>query len=282
MTFTRQQNNIVLLSLHDGVRYGFRTAFHDASTARVQHARQNVIDDGARLFRTRVVIGDNRNIRELFRNSPHQRTFTFITIAAAAKHAPEFTGAVQTRRFQRFFQRIRRVGIIHHDGRLARGTKHFHTATNRLQTRGSFKQFSHRITQRQQRRQRQQQVADVKRPHQAAFDFAFPPGGGKADRRPAVVIVNLNCFQPATMAVRINMISHRHRNRVRQRCQPAATDVVVGVDDGLSVMVRGVKQPFCSFVMLHITMIIEMIAAQVCEHRGGKLESRYAMLHQTV
>ena len=68
MAFARQQNNIILLCLHDGVCHGFSTAFHDARVACVQHTRQNVINDGARLFRTRVVIGDNRNIRELFRN----------------------------------------------------------------------------------------------------------------------------------------------------------------------------------------------------------------------
>ena len=135
MAFARQQNNIILLRLHDGVGHGFRTPFHHASAARVQHARQNVINDGARLFGTRVVIGHNRNICELLGNSPHQRAFAFIAIAAAAKHAPELTGAVQARRFQRFFQRIRRVGIINHNGRFARRAEHFHTAANRLQTR---------------------------------------------------------------------------------------------------------------------------------------------------
>lgn len=39
----------------------------------------------------------HRNICELLGNSPHQRAFTFIAIAAAAKHAPELTGAVQAR-----------------------------------------------------------------------------------------------------------------------------------------------------------------------------------------
>ena len=156
MAFARQQNNIILLCLHDGVRHGFRPAFHDARATCVQHTRQNVINDGARLFGTRVVIGDNRNIRELFRNRPHQRAFAFVAIAAAAKHAPELTGTVQARRFQRFFQRIRRVGIINHNGRLTRRAKYFHTATNRLQSRGGFQQFSHRVTQRQQRCQGQQ------------------------------------------------------------------------------------------------------------------------------
>ena len=189
---------------------------------------------------------------------------------------------MQTRRLQRFFQRIRGMGIIHNDGRFARRAEHFHTPTDRLQTRCRVQQFLQRITQRQQRCQRQQQVADVKGAHQAALYFALAPAGIKLNGRPAVVIAHRRRLQPAAVAVRVNMIFHRHRDRVRQLRQPTAAHFIVRVDNRLTAVVRGVKQPFCRFVMFHITVIIEMIPAQVSKDRGGKLQRRYAMLHQTV
>src|SRR5690606_11257882 len=78
------------------------------------------------------------------------------------------------------------------------------------------------------------------------------------------------------------MIFHRYRNGVWQFSQPAATDFVVGVNDGLTVVMRGVEQPFRGLVMLHITMIIKMIAAQISEYRCSKLMRRHAVLYQSV
>ena len=78
------------------------------------------------------------------------------------------------------------------------------------------------------------------------------------------------------------MVFHRHRNRIRQLRQPAAAHFVVGVDDGLSVMVSREQQPFRGFVMLHITVIIKMIAAQVGKHGSSKFQRRDAVLNQTV
>ena len=78
------------------------------------------------------------------------------------------------------------------------------------------------------------------------------------------------------------MIFHRYRHRVRQFCQPATTDFIVSIDDGLTAMMGGVQQPFRRFVVLHVAMVVEMIAAEIGKHRGGKLQGRYAVLYQTV
>ena len=78
------------------------------------------------------------------------------------------------------------------------------------------------------------------------------------------------------------MIFHRHRHRVRQLRQPATTDFIVSVDDGLAAMVGGVQQPFRRFVVRHVAMVVEVVAAQVGKYRGSKLQGRHAVLHQPV
>ena len=78
------------------------------------------------------------------------------------------------------------------------------------------------------------------------------------------------------------MIFHRHRHRIRQLRQPATPHFIVSVNDGLAAMVGRVQQPFRRFVVLHVAMVVEVVAAQIGKHRGGKLQRRHAVLHQTV
>ena len=78
------------------------------------------------------------------------------------------------------------------------------------------------------------------------------------------------------------MVFHRDGNRIRQLRQPAAAHFIVGVDDGLTVMVSREQQPFRGFVVLHIAMIIKMVAAQVGKHGCSKFQRRDAVLYQTV
>ena len=47
-------------------------------------------------------------------NRPHQGSLARIAVAAAAKHAPQATLHMLPQGLQYFFQRIRRVGIVHH------------------------------------------------------------------------------------------------------------------------------------------------------------------------
>ena len=78
------------------------------------------------------------------------------------------------------------------------------------------------------------------------------------------------------------MVFHGHRHRIRQSAKPATAHFVIGVHNRLTAVVSGVEQPFRRFVVLHIAMVIQVIAAQVGEDRGGKLERRDAVLHQAV
>ncbi|MNP05198.1 hypothetical protein D3C76_971440 [compost metagenome] len=84
------------------------------------------------------------------------------------------------------------------------------------------------------------------------------------------------------MTVRINMVFHRHRNRIRQLSQPATTHFVISVNNRLAAVVRGVQQPFRRFVAFHIAVIIEVIATQVGEYRRRKFQRGDAMLDQPV
>ncbi|MNE58246.1 hypothetical protein D3C80_1532640 [compost metagenome] len=175
MAFTRHQDHILFLGLHDGAGYRFRTTVDHQSASGVQQAGKDIGDNRLRLFGTRVVIGHYYAIGELFGDAAHQRAFAFVTIAAAAKHTPQLPQAVQTCGFQCFFQRVRGVGVINHYRRFTRRVEHFHAAADRLQLIAGGNQFGQRVTQRQQRRQCQQQIADVEGSHQTAFNLAVAP-----------------------------------------------------------------------------------------------------------
>ena len=132
MAFTRHQHHVVLFRLHHGVGHRFRAAFHHLRLTCIEHAGQNIVDNRPRLFGARVIVSNDHDVGKLFRDSAHQRTFTFVAVAAAAEDAPQLAAAVQACRLQRFFQRVRRMGIIYHHGRFTRRAEHFHTAAHRL------------------------------------------------------------------------------------------------------------------------------------------------------
>ena len=132
MAFTRHQHHVVLFRLHHGVGDRFRAAFHHLRMTRIEHAGQNIVDNRPRLFGARVVISDHHDVGKFFSDSAHQRTLAFVTVAAAAENAPQLAAAVQARGLQRFFQRVRRMGVIHHHGRFTGRAEHFHTAAYRL------------------------------------------------------------------------------------------------------------------------------------------------------
>ena len=78
------------------------------------------------------------------------------------------------------------------------------------------------------------------------------------------------------------MVGHGDGNRVRQLSQPAAAHFIIGVDNRLAEVVSGVEHPLRRFVVFHIAVIVEVVAAQVGKDRGGELERRGAVLDQAV
>ncbi|MNV85896.1 hypothetical protein D3C71_1798820 [compost metagenome] len=88
MALTGHQHHVLFFRLHDGAGYGFRTTVDHQSASGIQQASQDIGDDRLRLFGTRVIVGNNDAIGELFGDAAHQWTLALVTIAAAAKHAP--------------------------------------------------------------------------------------------------------------------------------------------------------------------------------------------------
>ncbi|MNF02161.1 hypothetical protein D3C80_2012700 [compost metagenome] len=98
----------------------------------IQQPGQNILDDCLRFFGARIVIRYHHPVGKLFGNATHKWALTSITVATAAKHAPQLPLAMQASGFQRFFQGIRGVGVIDHHRRFAWRIEDFHPATDRL------------------------------------------------------------------------------------------------------------------------------------------------------
>ena len=75
MTFASDQHHVIFFRLHDGASDRFSTAFHYFCLPGIQHTRQNVIDNGARLFGAWDVIRNHNDIGKLLRESKITRIF---------------------------------------------------------------------------------------------------------------------------------------------------------------------------------------------------------------
>ena len=80
----------------------------------------------------------------------------------------------------------------------------------------------------------------------------------------------------------IDVVFHRNRNGIGQLGQPTTAYLVIGVNDRLTIVMRGKELPFSGFIALHVAMVVQMVAAQVGERTGGKGQRRNTVLHQTV
>ena len=77
----------------------------EAVTNAVMQAKENDVvlvagkghEDRPRLFGARVIVSNDHDVGKFFRDSAHQRTFTFVAVAAAAEDAPQLAAIRLTR-----------------------------------------------------------------------------------------------------------------------------------------------------------------------------------------
>ncbi|MDT4867151.1 hypothetical protein FQZ97_1020460 [compost metagenome] len=95
----------------------------------------------------------------------HERALAGIAVATATRHRPEGPAALLRKRLQRlqgFFQRIRRVGVVHQNQRLARCGRHLlHAAGYRRERLTGTHRIGQRHTERAGGGQHTQQVGHV-------------------------------------------------------------------------------------------------------------------------
>src|SRR4051812_49967824 len=65
----------------------------DSLVILASHARLNVVDDRIRIFRPRVVAGDDRAVGAALSDFSHDWTLTLIAIPATAEHHYEFSSS---------------------------------------------------------------------------------------------------------------------------------------------------------------------------------------------
>ena len=117
MPLACNQHNILRLRLGDGLlNRGFAVGLHQR---RIGNGGQDVGDDGLRRFGARVVAGYHHAVGKLAGDGAHQRAFAAVAVAAAAEHAPKpaFRLPDFAQGGEGFFQRVGRVGVIHHHQR---------------------------------------------------------------------------------------------------------------------------------------------------------------------
>ena len=106
----------------------------------------------------------------------HQRPLAAVTLAAAAEHADQATGAVGTQRTQYLRQRIGGVCVIDDRQRLA-GTaaETLHATRHRAEHGGAAQHFLEWQIQQQEHRDHRQQILGVETPEQTGPQFALAP-----------------------------------------------------------------------------------------------------------
>jgi hypothetical protein len=142
-------------------------------------------DNPARIFRARVVIGDDDVVCELRGDSAHERPLARITIAAAPEHDMQAAFAMQTRSAQRLAQRIWRVCVVDDSERLrSAATKQLHATARRPAFAECIRGVGKRHAPGQQGRQHGEHVVDVEVSDERNRNFSDAPARLDSDDEP--------------------------------------------------------------------------------------------------
>ena len=169
-------------------------------------------------------------------------------------------------RRQDFFQRVRRVRVIHHHQRQTLGAAEALGAPRGglrpRQARGGIFQFN---TQGQQGREHRQQVIHIEMPDERAAQFGLAvgrldPQPQPLGRRPHLARAYIATFDAVAQA------SHRRTDIGQQ----LPSEFVVVIDHGIFQSFVRKQSGLGQTVGRHVAVIIEMIARQVGEHRDMK------------
>ena len=95
MALAGNQHHVLAAGHADGFRDGGGPITpHDGARC-IGKASQDVSDDHIAIFATRVVVGDECNVRAAFCNRRHLRALAGVALTATAEHADQLAGGVR-------------------------------------------------------------------------------------------------------------------------------------------------------------------------------------------
>ena len=273
MPFAGNEDDIALLR-HHGCRADGLLAInnrHHLLHLLRSEARQHVVDDVLRLFKTRIITGDDDAVALLHGLLRHERAFALVAIAAGTADRDDLSLSLQhlVNGTQHVLQRIGRMGIVHN------GRKSLWRADG-LQSSGHAVQRTHHhqhilglLAKHNGSAIDSQQIADVELANElhaylAAVDFQ-------------VHALEVALYQPRTE------IGHRtggiglHRRFCVLHHEHSV--LIVGIGDGEAAFGQHVEELLLGVaIVLHRLVVVQMVTRQVGEDTAGKLQSTDALL----
>src|ERR1041385_499922 len=92
-----------------------------ADFSRALGLREDGGTDGGGLLAARIVVGDDDPIGIFNGNTPHDRSFALVAVAAGAEYDNELALGIGPQSVKRLLQRVGLVGIVDEDGSTALG-----------------------------------------------------------------------------------------------------------------------------------------------------------------
>ena len=288
MALAGDQHHVRWLGRLQGQGDGAGAVRLGARLAAGRQTAQHVGHDGLRVFAARVVAGDEHFIGQPRGGRAHQRALAFVAVAAAAEHGPEPPAARRRQRaqgLQGFFQRVGRVGVVHHGQRLAGSGNLLHAARHGGQAAARTRGGGQRHAQRAHGGHHAQHIADVVGAHQLCLQrvgraACFMHGEGQPLRallQPAGPQARASGRRCAALAQRV--APHVHAALAGGFGQRGALRVVQ-VDDGRLQAGPGKQRGLGLPVSLHAAVPVQMVLREVGEHGHAHGQPGHAALGQ--
>ncbi|UWN48962.1 hypothetical protein ASALC70_01153 [Alcanivorax sp. ALC70] len=230
---------------------------------RVGGAVQHGVDDRLRILAPGVVAGQDQPVGAGFRGGRHQRAFAAVPVAAATDHAMQAAGEMLAHRRQGLLQPVRGVRVINDHRGLARLAHRLHAARHRrdgVERRAQPFRCHAQAVQDPGHRHQVAAVEGAEQRHRHIDRFATH---GEAQIHARLVgLLGHAAHRGAGLAAEddaahaVVEATEEHRRRE-----------VVAVDHRLAQVRTGEQGHLGQQVAVHVAVVIQMVAAQIAEHR---------------
>ena len=158
------------------------------------HARQNILNNGFRIFGARIVRSHHNGIGDFLCNRTHLRPFARVAIATTTKHTDQLPTALLrnwAQCQQGFFQSIGGVRKIHHHKGRILATKTLHPPWSGCDVRAIDHTLRHIQTQSHTHAEYAEQIHHIERTHQLRCHRILKPINIQGECRQCASLVNL-------------------------------------------------------------------------------------------
>ena len=247
----------------------FAVAF-DAHAAGAGESGEDVVDDRVAVLASRIVVGDDDPVRSLLGDFRHLRTLASITLSAATEYAPQLTPAHGPESGERVGQGVGRMGVVDHDERIDAATHPLHSARDRPDAVQAIERIAQLVSPKACDRDRGQQVVPVEATEEAGFDRSASPRRGDPKREPRFLARHsasnhMVSFDRGARGVE----GQRYRSDARRHPpDQLESELVVAVDHRVGQTRHFEQSRLGARISIHACVVVEVVAAQVGEHRG--------------